>query len=260
MQPCSTYLVLFACLFLAAPAPAVGMHKSQAVWVCRSNSECGVAPSGSCRCLKGDCLCPKVGGGETKSQQPRLCGPGTYSPSGWELGNVINGSCQGPGCPPGTAGGPGGTTANLGEHPCEKCPPGKYNPDWNRSLTISGRYQGCVRCPTEYWQTSPPGATSAEQCTCNPSKLVKPDANCSSGCRCFDNHREVKKHTNRNITGKGNPPIYKSFCEKCVEGEKCPPIACVGGTRGRVNSSMFVVSWLLLLALASQEQWTYGTY
>ena len=99
---------------------------------------------------------------------------------------------------------------------------------------------------------------------------MQPYATCSSGCKCFDNHREVK-----NETCKGQPNIQdrrscrtEYFCEKCVEGEECPGTSCVGtvdtvgtvGTGSRVNSSVFVVSWLVLLTLASQEQWTHETY
>ena len=116
---------------------------------------------------------------------------------------------------------------------------------------------GCERCPLGDWQRSPAGSASKEQCTCDPSKLVQPCANCSSGCRCFDNHRI----TTGAIVEKGKRVGTWKSCEKCVEGEECPPISCVeGGTKGRVNSSVFVASCWLLLTLAFQEQWTYETY
>ena len=273
MQPCSAYLVLFACLSLAAPASA--SHATPTSWVCRANSECGVADTRvpvhlqrRCRCVNGDCMCPKAGGGEGKKPKPRLCGPGTSSPSGRDLPAIAlsgkdtvtatNQSCQGAGCPPGTVGWPGGTTASP--HPCVPCSAGKYNPEFNKNAgdRVAGGW-GCASCSEPSWfKTSPNGSISAEQCTCDPSKLVQPYANCSSGCKCFDNHREVKKTT---CPGKHNPCRTEYFCEKCVEGEECPPTACVGsGTGGRVNSSVFVVSWLLLLTIASQEQWTYETY
>ena len=117
----------------------------------------------------------------------------------------------------------------------------------------------CIACA--WFTTSPEGSASAEQCTCDTSKLMRPYATCSSGCKCFEWHRVVKKET---CEGQPNIQDRRScrteyFCEKCVEGEECPETSCVG-TGGRVNSSVFVVSWLLLLTLASQEQWAYETY
>ena len=173
-----------------------------------------------------------------------------------DLWGAENQTCQGTACPPGYYGRWGSKSGSPSS--CIKCPDGMFSrAEISYDMHPSALELGCERCPLGDWQRSPAGSASKEQCTCDPSKLVQPCANCSSGCRCFDNHRI----TTGAIVEKGKRVGTWKSCEKCVEGEECPPISCVeGGTKGRVNSSVFVASCWLLLTLAFQEQWTYETY